>query len=223
MPVIQDGRNPPKIKVKAALMKLFTLFLAFALAAPAAAQEAAPAPAPATVKVTLTTSEGPIVLELEKERAPVTTANFLRYVDQKRLDGAAIYRAAKAPNAPEYGLIQFGTRNEPKRTLPPIAHEPTTKTGLSHKTGTISLARGAPGTGAGDFFIMVGDTPSLDADPAQPGDNQGFAAFGRVVEGMDLVKKILAAPTDPNKGEGVMKGQYLAAPVVIQSARRSGQ
>ena len=204
-------------------MKAFTLFLALSLAAPALAQDtaAAPPPAPATVKVTLTTAQGPIVLELEKERAPVTAANFLRYVDQKRLDGAAFYRAAKAPNAPDYGRVQFGTRNDPKKTLPPIAHEPTTKTGLTHKSGTISLARGAPGTGAGDFFILIGDTPSLDANPSAPGDNQGIAAFGQVVEGMDLVRSMLAAPTDPNKGEGVMKGQYLAAPVTIVTARRS--
>ncbi|NNM77635.1 peptidylprolyl isomerase [Sphingomonas sp. ID1715] len=197
-------------------MKIFALLAAVALA-----QGAPPppeAPAPETVKVTLTTSQGPVVLELEKGRAPLTTANFLRYVDQKRLDGAAFYRAAKAPNVPDYGLVQFGTRNDPKRTLPPVAHEPTSQTGLSHRSGTISLARGAPGTGAGDFFILVGDTPSLDA---QPGGDPGFAAFGHVVEGMDLVKTILAAPTDPNKGEGVMKGQYLAQPVVIVTARRT--
>jgi peptidyl-prolyl cis-trans isomerase A (cyclophilin A) len=192
--------------------------LALILAAALSAQDAPSAPAPATVKVTLSTAQGPVVLELEKDRAPVTTANFLRYVDQKKLDGATFYRAAKAPNAPEYGLVQFGTKNEPKRTLPPIAHEPTSKTGLSHKSGTISLARAAPGTGAGDFFILVGDTPSLDA---QPGGDPGFAAFGRVVEGIELVKAMLAAPTDPNKGKGVMKGQYLAAPVVITTARRS--
>jgi peptidyl-prolyl cis-trans isomerase A (cyclophilin A) len=220
MPAVQDGRNATEIKVKATMMKLFTLFLALSAAAPAAVQDTAPAPAPATVRVTLTTREGPIVLELEKERAPVTTANFLRYVDQRRLDGAKFYRAAKAPNAPEYGLVQFGTGNEPKRTLPPIAHEPTSKTGLSHKTGVISLARSAPGTGAGDFFIMVGDTPSLDASTA-PGGDPGFAAFGHVAEGMDLIKRILAAPTDPNKGEGVMKGQFLAAPVTIVTARRT--
>lgn len=202
-------------------MKLFTLFLALSLTTPGLAQQTPPTPAPATVKVTLATKEGPIVLELEKERAPITAANFLRYVDQKRLDGAAFYRAAKAPNAPDYGLVQFGTRNEPKRTLPPIAHEPTSKTGLTHKSLTISLARAAPGTGAGDFFILVGDTPSLDANPAQSGDNQGFAAFGRVVEGEALIRQMLAAPTDPNKGEGVMKGQYLAAPITIVSARRT--
>ncbi|MBA2919948.1 peptidylprolyl isomerase [Sphingomonas sp. MAH-20] len=204
------------------MTRLFTLFSALLLAAPALSQAPAPSPspAPATVRVTLATAQGPIVLELEKERAPVTTANFLRYVDQKKLDGAAFYRVAKAPNDPQYGLVQFGTRGEPKRTLPPIAHEPTTKTRLTHTSGTISLARNAPGTGAGDFFITVGDTPSLDADPAAPGDNQGFAAFGHVIEGMDVVKRVLAEPTDPNKGEGVMKGQYLAAPVVITAARR---
>lgn len=205
------------------MMKMFALFLALAFAGPAIGQDVPPAPqAPTTVKVTLTTSMGPIVLELEKDRAPVTTANFLRYVDQKRLDGIAFYRAAKAPNAPEYGLVQFGTRNDPKRTLPPIPLEPTSKTGLTHSSGTISVARGAPDSGAGDFFVMIGDTPSLDANPSAPGDNLGFAAFGHVVQGMDLIKAMLAAPTDPNKGEGVMKGQYLAAPVTIVSARRGG-
>jgi peptidyl-prolyl cis-trans isomerase A (cyclophilin A) len=198
-------------------MKTLALLAASLLATPAAAQEAPPPPAPETVKVTLTTAQGPIVLELEKGRAPVTTANFLRYVDQKRLDGQTFYRAATAPNAKDYGLIQFGTKNDPKRTLPPIAHEPTSKTGLSHKSGTISVARGDPGTAAGDFFIVVGDTPGLDA---QPGGDPGFAAFGRVVEGMELVKSILAAPTDPAQGEGAMKGQFLAQPVTIVTARR---
>jgi peptidyl-prolyl cis-trans isomerase A (cyclophilin A) len=198
-------------------MKCPALFAAFALASAAAAQTPTPVPAPELVKVVLTTAQGPIVLELEKGRAPVTTGNFLRYVDQKRLDGQTFYRAATAPNAKDYGLIQFGTRNDPKRTLPPIAHEPTSKTGLSHKSGTISVARGDPGTAAGDFFIVVGDTPGLDA---QPGDDPGFAAFGRVVEGMELVKSILAAPTHPDQGEGAMKGQFLAQPVTIITARR---
>lgn len=199
-------------------MTIFTLFVALAAAAQTAP---APTPVPATVQVTLTTAEGPIVLALETERAPVTAGNFLRYVDQKKLDGAAFYRAATAPNSKDYGLIQFGTRNDPKRTLKSIAHEPTSKSGLTHVTGTISLARSAPGTGAGDFFIVVGDSPALDASPSAAGDNQGFAAFGRVVGGMELVKRMLAAPTDPDKGEGVMKGQFLAAPVTIVSARRT--
>lgn len=184
-------------------------------------QEPMPAPAPkaATVRVTLQTSEGMIVLELEKERAPITTANFLRYVDQKRLDGTSFYRAAKV--AEGYGLIQGGTRNDPKRTLPPIAHEPTNRTGLTNTDGAISMARNAPGTAAGDFFLIVGDMSSLDADPRQPGDNVGFAAFGHVIEGMDVVRKILESPTSPTEGEGVMKGQMLAPQIRILTARRS--
>jgi peptidyl-prolyl cis-trans isomerase A (cyclophilin A) len=192
-------------------------------APPAAPAEAAPAPRPATVRVTLATAEGPIVLELEKERAPVTTANFLRYVDQKRFDGAVFYRAMKLSPDGSYGLIQGGTRNDRKTTLPPIAHEPTSKTGLSHVDGAVSMARGAPGSATGDFFISIGALTSLDADPSKPGDNQGFAVFGRVVEGMDVVRKIMAAPTSPTEGQGVMKGQMIAAPVKIATARRTPQ
>ena len=84
------------------------------------------------------------------------------------------------------------------------------------------MARAAPGTAGGDFFIAVGAMPSMDADPTQPGDNAGFAVFGRVVEGMDVVHRILDAPTSPTAGEGAMKGQMLAAPVRIVSARRVG-
>lgn len=184
----------------------------------AAAPQPAPAPRPATVTVSLQTSEGPIVLELEKERAPVTTANFLRYVDQKRLDGTAFYRALNL--APGYGLIQGGLRNDPRKLYPPIAHEATTKTGLSHGDGTISMARNTPGSATADFFIVLGEMKSLDADPAASGDNAGFAAFGHVVEGMDVVKRILAAPVSPTLGEGAMRGQMIAAPVKILSARR---
>ena len=182
-----------------------------------------PPPIPATVRVALDTAEGRIVLELEKQRAPITAANFLRYVDQKRLDGIGFYRTVKA--GPAFGFVQFGVQNAPKRVLPPIRHEPTTLTGIKHLNGTISIARYAPGTASGDFTIMVGDQPSLDANPAAPGssqggDNQGYAAFGHVVEGMDVVLKVLAAPTSPTAGEGVMKGQMIVPPVLIRSARR---
>ncbi|WP_380871433.1 peptidyl-prolyl cis-trans isomerase [Sphingomonas sp. DBB INV C78] len=184
---------------------------------PAPASEA-PAPKPATVKVSLQTSEGLIILELEKERAPITTANFLRYVDQKRWDGANFYRSAKV--APGFGLIQGGVRNNPSKVLPPIAHEPTTQTHLTHDEGAISMARAAPGSAAGDFFITIGSIPSMDATPDQPGDNLGFAVFGHVVQGMDLVHRILDAPTSPTEGEGAMKGQILLVPVRIITARR---
>jgi len=190
--------------------------------APALAQTPAAAPPPAIVKVTLTTSEGAIVLELQKEKAPITTANFLRYVDQKRYDGATFYRASKTPNAPELGLIQGGVQNDPARVLKPIAHEPTTRTGLSHTDGAISMGRFDPGSATSDFFIVLGDMTYMDANPALPGDNLGFAVFGKVVEGMDTVRKILAAPTSPTAGEGVMKGEILAKPVKIVTARRAG-
>lgn len=187
---------------------------------PAAAPVTVPAPKPATVQVSILTSEGPILLELEKERAPITTANFLRYVDAKRFDNATFYRAVAVPGAPELGLVQGGIKFDPKKVFPPIAHEPTTKTRLKHLDGTISMGRNAPGTAAGDFFIVVGDMSYMDANPSAAGDNVGYAAFGHVVQGMDVVKKILAAPRSPTLGEGVMKGQMLDPAIKIVSARR---
>ncbi len=193
------------------------MLLALALAA---AQVAPPAPVPspsptaAVQKVTLATEAGPITIAVEIERAPVTAANFLRYVDQKKLDGVAFYRAMNL--APGYGLVQFGTRNDPRRTLPPIAHEPTAKTGLSHVDGAISMAMAKPGTAAGDFFVVVGDIKTMDASAADP----GFAVFGRVLEGMDVIRRIMASPTSPTLGEGVMKGQMLAPIVKVATARR---
>jgi peptidyl-prolyl cis-trans isomerase A (cyclophilin A) len=199
---------------------VFRFAVALLLAAPIQAQvPAPPTAAHATVRVTLATSEGPIVLALEKERAPVTTANFLRYVDQKRLDGTSFYRAAKVQ--PGYGLVQGGVKFDPKKVLPPVPHEPTTKTGLTHDDGAISMARAAPGTATADFFIAIGAMPSMDAHPEQPGDNQGFAVFGHVVEGMEIVRRILDAPTSPTEGIGAMKGQMLAAPVKVLTARRA--
>jgi peptidyl-prolyl cis-trans isomerase A (cyclophilin A) len=211
------------------MMTRFLAALALIVSTTAMAQtpppvpEAIPAPPPErryeTVRVTLTTALGPVVVELESERAPLTTANFLRYVDQRRLDGTAFYRALDLGRG--YGLVQGGSKNEPRRTLPPIAHEPTSRTGLSHTDGAISMARGAPGTARGDFFIVVGDLVSLDAQTGGSGDPDGFAVFGRVVEGMEVVRQIMAAPTDPNAGEGVMRGQMIAAPVRIESVRRN--
>jgi len=193
-----------------------------AVQAPAPAVPPPPPPPRAfkTVKVTMKTEAGAILLELESERAPQTTANFLKYADEKRYDGVGFYRAMKLPGEGSPGLVQAGTRGDPKKNLPPVAHEPTTKTGLSHTDGAISMARLAPGTAAGDFFIIIGALPSLDADPKARGDTAGFAVFGRVVEGMDVVRKIQAAPISPTLGVGVMKGQMLASPVKIVSVRR---
>ena len=194
------------------------LRLAFLFAAAQVAPAPTPAPVPtaATVRVALTTALGRIVIELEKERAPVTTANFLRYVDQRRLDGITFYRTVR-PQA-EYGFIQFGVQNAHARVLPPIKHEPTTQTDVHHTDGAISVARAAPGTAAGDFTISIGDQRfSLDAHPEQPGDNLGYAAFGHVVEGMDVVKRILDQPVAAG---GYFKGEQIAVPVVITTVRR---
>jgi peptidyl-prolyl cis-trans isomerase A (cyclophilin A) len=189
----------------------------------AALAQTAPAPpvqpaAKPPVHVAIDTPQGRIVIELAVAQAPITTANFLRYVDRKLYDKATFFRASRAPGAVDYGLIQGGLQGI--GALPPIAHEPTSQTGLKHTDGAVSIARTAPGTATSDFFICIGDAPYLDANPAGTGDNQGFAAFGRVVQGMDVAKKILALPTPGKAINPVMKGQILDPPVPITSARR---
>jgi peptidyl-prolyl cis-trans isomerase A (cyclophilin A) len=186
---------------------------------------ATPTPAPVVPsgpplpRVAVVTTAGRIVLELETIKAPITANNFLRYVDQKRLDGTSFYRDVRV--AERFGFVQFGVLGDPKLILPPIRHEPTTLTGLKHYEGTISLARLAPGTGRGDFTISVGDQFSLDADPSQKGDNLGYATFGRVVEGMDVVMKIFSAPISPTTMiRGTFKGEVPVAPVKVISVRR---
>jgi peptidyl-prolyl cis-trans isomerase A (cyclophilin A) len=184
--------------------------------------EALAPPPPGAVRVNLQTAQGLIVLDLYADKAPITAANFLRYVDQKRFDGITFYRASKAPGAPQFGVIQGGVQNDPARVLKPIAHESTVKTGLKHVDGTISMGRHAPGTATSDFFICIGESSYLDANPSSPGDNQGFAAFGQVVQGMEVVKAILALPVDPVGGPPGMKGEMLKPPVRIVAARRAG-
>ncbi|MBV8687693.1 MAG: peptidylprolyl isomerase [Alphaproteobacteria bacterium] len=197
------------------MIRRLLLALLLCLAGPAVAQVAPPAPA--AVRVLLHTSAGDIVVAVETVRAPVTAANFLRYVDSRRLDGAEFYRAMKT--GPAAGLVQGGVR-DPRKLFPPIAHEPTSRTGLSHVDGALSAPRLAVGTARGDFTIMVGDQHYLDAGPGSAGDGLGYAVFGRVVEGMDVVRAVLAAPTSPTEGEGVMRGQMLSPRVKIITARR---
>ena len=192
---------------------VFGLAAALVLAAPAFAQEAASLP-----RVQMETSAGRIVIEVETEKAPITAANFLKYVDERRFDGTSFYRAMQA--GPGAGLVQGGTNNDPERTLPPIAHEPTTVTGLSHVDGAVSMARYDPGTATGDFFVSVGPTPSYDAGRPFSIDDHGFAVFGRVVYGMEVVRAILTAPTSPTEGEGFMRGQMLEPKITILQAWR---
>lgn len=193
------------------IRRLALLLLALFATVPAAAQSTG------DVRVALETTQGRILLAVHAGKAPITAANFLRYVDERRLDGTVFYRGVG--NA-DYGFLQGGVQNEPKRTLKPIAHEPTTQTGLTHDDGALSMARLEPGSAMGDFFIVLGKMSAMDAHPEAAGDNQGFAVFAHVVEGMDVVKAILAAPKSATAGEGVMKGQMLEAPVKILTARR---
>jgi peptidyl-prolyl cis-trans isomerase A (cyclophilin A) len=179
---------------------------------------APPAPASQLVRVAFETSAGRIVVDVDKGKAPVTAGNFLRYVDNGRFNGESFYRAM--PYTAGEGLIQGGITSDAAKLYPAIRHEPTSQTGLKHVAGTLSVARGAPGSARADFFILTTDIPGFDADPAREGDNAGYAAFGQVVEGMDVVRKIFAMPTSPTKGEGILKGQMLDPVVKITKAAR---
>jgi peptidyl-prolyl cis-trans isomerase A (cyclophilin A) len=180
--------------------------------ATAAAQE----PLPDSVRVRIETEAGAIVVALDAKRAPVTTANFVRYAQEGRFDGTEFYRAARTRGTEGRGFIQGGIRRDYKRMLPPIAHEPSSATGLKHEAGAISMARTDPGKAMGEFFITTSAMPSMDGGPGDP----GYAVFGRVVEGMDVVRRILAGATVAEAGRGAMRGQMLEQPVRIVRARR---
>lgn len=170
-------------------------------------------------RVAIQTALGVIVVELEDRKAPITSANFLRYVDKKKFDGGSFYRASRSKGAPGNGSIQAGPSYRTRR-FAPIAHESTRLTGIRHKAGTISMARNEPGSATADFFICASPMAYLDAKPGAPGDNQGFAAFGTVVKGMDVVRKILASKTDGVPQNPSMKGQIINPPVAILGVRR---
>lgn len=195
------------------MFRLFAcLLLLLALLSPAAAQPRKP------VRVLLQTEAGPIVIQLDMARAPITAGNFLRYAEENRFNNTFFYRAARKKAAPKFGLVQGGINHRVVRARTPIKHEPTSRTGLRHVDGTVSMARNAPGTAMGDFFITVGPAPYLDARPG----SQGYAAFGKVVSGMPLVRRMLAAPTYPGGRSANTKGQTMIKPVRIISARRVG-
>ena len=194
-------------------MTIRIMLAALALSASSAAfAQAAQAPQEDLVQVALDTDKGRIVLALDQGRAPITTANFLKYVDKHLLDGEPFYRAFKYGAG---GVIQGGARS-PGHQLPTIAHEPTSQTGISNKAWTIAMANAGAGTAGSDFFIMTTDIPAFDAK----GVEIGFAAFGHVIAGQDVVKAILAAPVSPTLGEGSMKGQMLEPAVKIVKAER---
>lgn len=152
-------------------------------------------------RVLIETDLGDIEVEIYREKAPVTAANFLRYVDERRFRGAVFYRVVRLDNQPDndvkIDVIQggLGLPDHPSR-LPAIEHETTRDTGILHRDGVISMARLAPGTATSEFFICVGDQPELDFNGRRNPDGQGFAAFGKVVEGMEVVRKIHQQPAD---------------------------
>ena len=214
---------------------MLTLFAALALAAqspsvpPQTTQmppPVPPVPAPVTPAietdtrpyVALVTDLGTITLRIEDKRAPITAANFLRYVDAKRLDGFKFYRSTKSWG-PANQLIQAGNRGDARLNFPPIAHEPTTTTGLTNCKGALSMARLNPGDATSDFFLLLSDIKGFDAD-AVGGDGAGFAVFGEMVTGAEVAEAIFNAPISPTAGEGVMVGQMLEPQVTIKTARR---
>ena len=169
-----------------------------------------------TLRVLIETELGNIEAEVDAGHAPITAANFLKYVDGGFYGGGQFYRTVKPFNQPDervkIEVVQAGInparRNE---AFLPIPLERTSVTGLSHKHGTLSMARGRPDSATSDFFICIGDQPSLDFGGERNPDGQGFAAFGQVTKGMDTVHKIQAAPA---------KGQTLSPPIRILSVRR---
>ncbi|QBM74316.1 peptidylprolyl isomerase [Sphingomonas sp. AAP5] len=200
-------------------MRFRTSFLALAMAGTGIAAGTSPAAAPrepAVVRVRFVTAAGPIVVALDARHAPGTVANFLAYVDDGRFEGTSFYRATRRKTAPNTGFVQGGIGTDSHRMLGVVPLEPTNKTGIKHLDGTLSMARyERSDSGSGNFSIMVGANPSLDARPGFI----GYAAFGRVIVGMDVVKRMLARPTLPG-GDGAFKGQMMAKPVTIVRAER---
>ena len=193
-------------------MRLPSLILLLALLF---APQTATAAEPPLVRVRLETSAGPIVVALDTRRAPKTAANFLAYVDDGRFEGTRFYRAARRGEKGGRGFIQGGVGTDARRSLPPVTLEPTSQTGIRHLDATVSMARGERAdSGSGNFFITAGPMPNMDARGAYA----GYAAFGHVVDGMGVVRRILAQPTAG--GSGPMKDQMLVEPVTIERAVR---
>lgn len=155
--------------------------------------------------VVISTQLGDIEVELFPDQAPKTTAAFLSYVDSGFYNKTSFYRVLKTEDLPtpaNTGIIQGGmwqTNPDKKSTIPGIEHETTKQTGLTHQSGTISLARTAPGTANTEFFICIGDQSPLDFGRRGTEDGQGYAAFGKVFSGMDIVRKIQAQKSHGDK------------------------
>ena len=190
-----------------------------AFAGSSAGQQAAALP-----RVRVHTELGDIVIEVDTTRAPVTAANFLRYVDAGHYNGGVFHRTVKMDNQPESTIkievIQAGVNpDRAKDGFPPIALERTNATGITHKDAVVSMARGAPDSAASGWFICINDQPSLDFGGLRNPDGQGFGAFGRVVSGMDVVRKIQMAPSSSSRTNNA-EAQRLTPPIKIVTVAR---
>lgn len=175
-----------------------------------------PAALPRFATVRMETALGAIELEVDVANAPITAANFLKYVEAGRYDGGRFHRTVRLDNQPDHRVkievVQAGV--DPHRAhedWAPIQIERTRDTGLKHRDGTVSMARDGPDSATSDFFICIGDQPELDFGGKRNPDGEGFAAFGRVVRGMDVVRRIQGSPADH---------QALTPPIAIQQAIR---
>lgn len=193
-----------------------TLFLAVSLVNYVSANEEK------IINVTLQTTVGTIHIELYSEKAPISVANFLRYADDGYFNNTSFYRAVRYENDngnPKIEVIQGGI-GDGERAYPMIRHESTNITGLKHLDGTLSMSRGAVDTATSDFFICIGDQSGLDYGASRNSDGLGFAAFGRVTSGMDIVRKIHQMPSDKPTDNSYVKGQLINNPIIIKTIQR---
>ena len=180
-----------------------------------------------TIKVRLETSAGDIYIDLYADKAPITVANFLKYIETKSFDGGAFYRVVRMDNQAQNNIkievIQGGVGSgDDKPSFGPIKLERTNLTGLKHIDGTLSMARDGPDTASSEFFICINAQPSLDFGGMRKPDGQGFAAFGQVTKGMDIVRSIQNMKTVVIDGSNLQytSGQSLLMPVMITSFTR---
>ena len=180
---------------------------------------------PQSIHLTMQTSLGAVELELYPEKAPLSVANFVRLADGGHLDGATFYRTVSPQNdngSPVISVIQGGI-GDAESPFAPIAHETTLQTGLPHLDGSLSMARSEVGTASTEFFICIGAQPALDFAGTRNADGEGFAVFGQVVSGMDVVHAIHQSPADAPTDVEYFQNQLINEPVVIESIKRSAQ
>ena len=175
-----------------------------------------------TTNVAFKTSKGDIIIELYNQVAPITVDNFLRHLDGGYYDGSSFYRTVTYKNdngSPKIEVIQGGLGDTDK-PFPAIKHESTNITKLKHEDGTISMSRGGIDSATSDFFICIGSHQGLDFGGERNGDGQGFAAFGKVIEGMDIVRDINEMPSNKKTDNEYVKGQMINDPIIIEKAER---